>query len=124
MACHFDATRGSGFVICVAHSPPFLLHFTRIPEAPGVPTTMSFTHDEVLSALEPFVHEGWITEIVREIKSGKEATVYCCRGGPRTTEPQLAAKVYRPIESRRFRNDAIYQAGRMHLARDSRVKRA
>lgn len=84
---------------------------------------MSVDHD-VLSALEPFVHEGWISEVVREVKSGKEATVYCCRGGDLARHQLLAAKVYCPIETRRFRNDAMYQTGRMHLAREGRVKRA
>src|SRR5262245_59282193 len=79
---------------------------------------------DVQSALEPFFHAGWISEVVREIKSGKEATVYCCRGGALACKQLLAAKIYRPLESRRFRNDAIYQTGRVHLARNGRVKRA
>ncbi|MHC4948019.1 MAG: RIO1 family regulatory kinase/ATPase domain-containing protein [Planctomycetota bacterium] len=76
------------------------------------------------SALEPFVDEGWITEVLHPVKSGKEATVFCCRGGERAPGPLVAAKVYRPIESRRFRNDAMYVGGRLHMARNGRARRA
>jgi RIO kinase 1 len=80
---------------------------------------MSFDCD-VHDALEPFIEQGLINSVLFKIKSGKEATVYCCEA-PREL---LAAKVYRPLESRRFRNDAVYQTGRMHLARAGRVQRA
>lgn len=78
-----------------------------------------------VSAVQPFIDEGWLSEILYEVKSGKEATVYCCRGG--TLPPPgtlLAAKVYRPIETRRFKNDAMYVGGRVHMAREGRAKRA
>jgi len=78
----------------------------------------------VLEALQGFLDDGSIVEVLYEVKSGKEATVYCCRAGVDSPFPLLAAKVYRPLESRSFRNDAVYQTGRMHLARNSRVKRA
>ena len=83
-------------------------------------------HDDAFEALSAFLDEGWISEILFEVKSGKEATVYCCSAGERAplAHPLLAAKVYRALESRRFKNDAIYQTGRMHLAREGRVKRA
>lgn len=82
-------------------------------------------HQEAMEALASFIDEGWISEVLFEIKSGKEATVYCCAGGDRFSDhPLIAAKIYRPIESRRFKNDAIYQTGRMHLAREGRAKRA
>ncbi len=84
---------------------------------------MHHDHDHV-SALEPFMEEGWISEILYEVRSGKEATVFCCRGGDRAPVPLVAAKVYRPIESRRFRNDAMYVQGRLHMARAGRAKRA
>jgi RIO kinase 1 len=91
---------------------------------------MSFAHDEAMSALESFFDEGWVREVLFEVKSGKEATVYCCRAGERACalapgeSSLIAAKIYRPLESRRFKNDAMYQTGRMHLARESRYKRA
>ena len=77
-----------------------------------------------LSAIEPFIEDGWITHVLFEVKSGKEATVFCCAGGSRSEFPLIAAKVYRPIESRQFRNDAMYIGGRVHMAREGRAKRA
>jgi RIO kinase 1 len=82
-------------------------------------------HDNALDALGGFLDEGWISEVLFEVKRGKEATVYCCAGGDRAgSRALIAAKVYRPLESRGFRNDAIYQTGRLHLAREGRFKRA
>ncbi len=77
-----------------------------------------------LSAIEPFIEEGWITDLLFEVKSGKEATVFCCAGSSRSDFPLIAAKVYRPIESRQFRNDAMYIGGRLHMAREGRARRA
>lgn len=79
--------------------------------------------DEHLSdAIAPFVERKLVADVIGEVKSGKEATVFCCRGGARAPAPLLAAKVYRPIEERGFRNDAIYREGRVVL--DSRAGRA
>ncbi len=76
------------------------------------------------SILESMQHDGWISEVLYEVKSGKEATVFCCAGGVCSPIPLLAAKIFRPIETRQFKNDAMYQGGRMHMARNSRVRRA
>lgn len=84
----------------------------------------------VLCALQSMFDEGWITEILYEVKSGKEATVQCCRGGERAGEslqreaPLVAAKIHRDHKTRRFKNDAVYQAGRVQFARPTRVQRA
>ncbi len=56
------------------------------------------------------------------MKSGKEATVYCCQAHPSTGVELLAAKVYRSRNNRGFKNDAIYQEGRLIL--DGHVRRA
>ncbi len=56
------------------------------------------------------------------VKSGKEATVYCCQAHPRTGKTWLAAKVYRSRQQRNFKNDAVYQVGRTTL--DARLDRA
>jgi RIO kinase 1 len=61
--------------------------------------------------LAPFLAEGLITDVIGEIKSGKEGTVYCCRAAPSTGLSLLAAKVYRPRHQRNFKNDAIYREG-------------
>jgi RIO kinase 1 len=62
------------------------------------------------SSLEAFFAEGLIARVLQVVKSGKEATVYCCQAG--SAAELLAAKVYRPLEDRDFRNDAAYSAGR------------
>jgi RIO kinase 1 len=74
-------------------------------------------------ALDAFISDGFISEVLYEVRSGKEATVYCCRGTEAAGNALLAAKVYRPLEHRGFRNDAIYQPGRDAIL-SSRTKRA
>ena len=74
-------------------------------------------------AFGAFIGDGLISEVLYEVRSGKEATVYCCRGAESSGRELVAAKVYRPLEQRGFRNDAIYQTGR-DAPLDSRSKRA
>jgi RIO kinase 1 len=99
-----------------------------------------FQQATLTSSLQAFYKEELITDVVRQVKSGKEASVYCCLGD--TTHPLLlpedrllAAKVYRPAEQAgwgndalrsgrqqgRFRNDAVYRAGQGFLKRRDRV---
>ena|SRR5438874_5357512 len=78
--------------------------------------------DPVQAALDFFYTEGLITEVLYTVKSGKEATVYCCQAHPSTGAELLAAKVYRPRNNRGFKNDAIYQEGRVIL--EGHVRRA
>jgi RIO kinase 1 len=65
-------------------------------------------------AAQHFFDEGFITEIIRPIKSGKEAEVYLCRGAPHLTggAELVAAKLHRPRQHRGFANDARYLEGR------------
>src|SRR4051812_3607186 len=70
--------------------------------------------DSTMAALEPFFAEGLITQVLHTVKSGKEATVYCCAAAEHTGVELMAAKVYRERKHRNFRNDAVYQAGRSH----------
>ena len=74
--------------------------------------------DEAL--LDAFIGDGSITEVLFVVRSGKEATVYCCRDAGGNL---VAAKVYRPLQRRNFRNDAIYQTGRdaAYATRDRRA---
>jgi RIO kinase 1 len=65
------------------------------------------------AALEPFYESGHIHELLYVVKSGKEATVYCCAGGPAAPSELLAAKIYRPREHRSFKNDSVYREGRV-----------
>ena len=64
-----------------------------------------------MAALTEFYEKGLITEVVSVVKSGKEATVYCCRAHPNTGHELLAAKIYRKMDNRTFKNDAVYWAG-------------
>ena len=73
-------------------------------------------------AIAPLIDKGLITEVMMLLKSGKEATVYCCRGGSKMRGKLLAVKVYRPTEHRQFRNDAIYRQGRVIVS--GRTRRA
>jgi RIO kinase 1 len=82
---------------------------------------------DLLTQLEPFFDEGMVEEVIGLIKTGKEASVYCCRAGaalgaafragPRgyvTSSAEtglVAAKVYRGAQYR-FKNDAVYQEAR------------
>ena len=72
--------------------------------------------------IKTFFEDGWIDEVPFPVKSGREATVYCCKACPGKGEAYFALKVYRPREHRSFRNSAIYQEGR--VLGDARVTRA
>lgn len=71
--------------------------------------------DEIIKKLTDLGH---ITEIVAELKSGKEATAYVARG-PRGS---ILVKLYRELEARSFKNDAIYREGQTVL--DERARKA
>lgn len=64
-----------------------------------------------LEQLEEFFDSGLIEEVLGLVKIGKEASVYCCRGGPGLGGDLVAAKVYRARQYR-FKNDAVYQQAR------------
>lgn len=83
---------------------------------------MAATHTDT-AELELFFDEGWITDVLYTLRSGKEATAYCCAGGPTSGVELVAAKRYRPLETRGFKNDAVYQAGRWDAA-DRRTRLA
>ena len=70
------------------------------------------------AGLQPLIDDGVIDEVIRSLKSGKEATVYLVRSGPRIR----CAKVYRDMGQRSFQKRAQYQEGRK--VRGSRQARA
>jgi RIO kinase 1 len=72
--------------------------------------------------LDEFSGEGLITGVVRQMKSGKEAAVYLCRGNPERGPDLVAAKIYHPRRSRGFQNDEMYTHGRVIL--NGQVRRA
>jgi len=68
--------------------------------------------------LEPLVEDGLIEGVVRQLKSGKEATVYLVTRAGET----LCAKVYKDVNQRSFRQAVTYREGRK--VRSSRLARA
>jgi len=77
----------------------------------------------ILSSLAHFYEEDLITDVLHAVKSGKEASVYCCVAHPATGAAYLAAKVYRPRMFRSLKNDAIYRQSRVQHDRDGRIVR-
>jgi RIO kinase 1 len=73
---------------------------------------------KVPKGLQPLIDDGVIDEVVRSLKSGKEATVYVVRSGTQLR----CAKVYRDMGQRSFQRRVQYQEGRK--VRGSRETRA
>jgi RIO kinase 1 len=71
-------------------------------------------------SLRPFFSEHFISDVLAQIKGGKEATVYRCAADPRLGTQWLAAKVYRPRMFRNLRNDKMYRQGRPVLTSEGR----
>jgi RIO kinase 1 len=64
-----------------------------------------------IEALAGLYDQGLISEVLGLLKTGKEASVYCCRATDSLGGGLVAAKVYRARQYR-FRNDAVYQQAR------------
>jgi RIO kinase 1 len=80
----------------------------------------------VIDSVGPFYQEGFVTDVTRLVKGGKEANVYCCLATPATGLELAAAKLYRPRVLRQLKNDAMYKAGRMlrdHEGKEIRGRR-
>lgn len=73
---------------------------------------------KIPKGLQPLVDEGIVDAVLRQLKSGKEASVYVVACGERI----CCAKVYKEAEHRGFHKLAEYQEGRK--ARGSRDARA
>jgi RIO kinase 1 len=69
-------------------------------------------------ALLPLVEDGVVDAVERQLKSGKEASVFIVRSG----EERLCAKVYKDLATRSFQARAQYQEGRK--VRGSREQRS
>jgi RIO kinase 1 len=89
----------------------------ELPAGAFIPTYTGSRHELhwILSYLSPFYEEGQILDVLRRVKGGKEANVYCCRAHPSMEVDLLAAKLYRPRMFRNLRNDAQYRQGRAVL---------
>lgn len=68
--------------------------------------------------LEPLLEDGLIDDVIRQLMSGKEATVYVVRCG----DEVRCAKVYKEANKRSFRQSADYTEGRK--VKNSRMARA
>lgn len=69
----------------------------------------------LLDSLGEFYEHGWISDVLRRVKGGKEASVYLCRAGTEVSTDFIAAKVYRPRMLRNLKNDSAYREGRTDL---------
>jgi len=71
--------------------------------------------------LQPLIDEGIVDRVVRQLKSGKEASVYVVACGAESR----CAKVYKDAEHRGFHKLAQYQEGRKSRgSRDARAKQS
>ncbi|WP_440221768.1 PA4780 family RIO1-like protein kinase [Dokdonella sp. MW10] len=73
---------------------------------------------KIPKGLQPLVDDGVVDEVLRPLKSGKEASVYMVGAGGRV----LCAKVYKDMAQRSFQARVQYQEGRK--VRGSRQARA
>lgn len=96
--------------------------FVRAQEAAG---EFKFTYKAarfeeawLLDSLNEIAGQQLISDVLRKIKAGKEASVYLCRSGTSIGTRLVAAKVYRPRMLRNLKNDAIYRTGRTDLDED------
>lgn len=73
---------------------------------------------KIPKSIQPLVDDGIVDEVLRQLKSGKEASVFVVRSGDQIR----CAKVYKEANQRGFRTHAQYQEGRR--VRNSRQARA
>jgi RIO kinase 1 len=66
-----------------------------------------------MAAIQEFIDEALVLEVLNVIKSGKEATVYRCRAHPSLGAKWVAVKVYHSINFRNFKDPTVYDAGRV-----------
>jgi RIO kinase 1 len=74
----------------------------------------------LLYSLRSFYDQDLISDVLTQVKGGKEANVYCCQAHPATGMTLLAAKIYRPRMFRNLRNDKMYREGRTILTAEGR----
>ncbi len=82
---------------------------------------IDFKNDQITfidKGLEELHTRGLVKEVLWQLKSGKEATVYVCEG----QTGLVAAKLYVDSRVRGFKDDALYREGR--FVQDARIKKA
>lgn len=75
----------------------------------------------LLDSLGDFYEHKWISDVLRQVKGGKEASVYLCRAGTEVNAEFIAAKVYRPRSLRNLKNDHAYREGRDNLDNEGKI---
>jgi RIO kinase 1 len=75
----------------------------------------------LLNSLGGFYEHQWISDVLRCVKGGKEASVYLCRAGAEVEADLIAAKVYRPRSLRNLKNDHAYREGRDNLDDEGKI---
>jgi RIO kinase 1 len=78
--------------------------------------------DDVPPPLRDLMEDQIIDDVVFQLKSGKEATVYVAEKRTGGESVLYAAKVYRDMHHRSFHRDEVYREGRVIL--DSRLRTA
>ena len=87
----------------------------------------------VIGSLSNAYRDKLISDVLYQVKVGKEANVYACTAGAAAPDgvEMIAAKLYRPRMFRHLRNDAAYKIGRLthnregkQVRRNSGVERA
>ena len=79
----------------------------------------------VIGSLSNAYRDKLISDVLYQVKAGKEANVYACAAGeasPNGVE-MIAAKLYRPRMFRHLRNDAAYKIGRLTHNREGKQVR-
>ncbi|MGB1286440.1 MAG: RIO1 family regulatory kinase/ATPase [Aggregatilineales bacterium] len=78
----------------------------------------------LLNSVRVFYDMALISDVLSQVKGGKEASVYRCEAHESVEDKLfLAAKVYRPRQFRQLRNDKMYRQGRMTLGDDGKEVR-
>lgn len=75
----------------------------------------------LLDSLVEMAQHEWISDVLRKVKAGKEASVYLCKPGPGVDAPLVVAKIYRPRSLRNLKNDGVYRTGRIDLGEDGKM---
>ncbi|MEM8858575.1 MAG: RIO1 family regulatory kinase/ATPase [Chloroflexota bacterium] len=80
----------------------------------------------VIGSLSNAYRDKLISDVLYQVKVGKEANVYACTAGEAAPDgvEMIAAKLYRPRMFRHLRNDAAYKIGRLtHNREGKKVRR-
>jgi RIO kinase 1 len=108
------------------HNPPAALAALEPSPVDTFAASVAVTKAErawIREHLGPLHQRQLISDVLRRIQAGKEATVYACSAGPAATDAVIAAKLYRAKSMRGERNVEHYQQGRDVLDADGRAIR-